>query len=54
MSYHTHRRALVDTQWVSERLHHPTIRVVEVDIDAAIYDVGHLPGAVRWSFWEDL
>ena len=54
MAYHTHRRALVDTQWVSERLHHPMIRVVEVDIDAATDDVGRLPGAVRWSFWEDL
>lgn len=49
-----HPQPLVSTQWVSEHLHDPTIRLIEIDLDPAVYATGHLPRAVLWSVWDDL
>ena len=32
----------------------PKVRLVEVDVDTAAYDTGHLPGAVGWNWKTDL
>jgi thiosulfate/3-mercaptopyruvate sulfurtransferase len=46
--------ALVDTQWLKENLSDPNVRVIEVDEDATVYDKDHIPGAIAWSWSDDL
>jgi thiosulfate/3-mercaptopyruvate sulfurtransferase len=50
MSNYAHPEMLVSTQWVSDNLTNPNIRVVEVDVDAAAYGEGHVPGAIAWAW----
>jgi thiosulfate/3-mercaptopyruvate sulfurtransferase len=38
--------ALVSTDWVAARLDDPGLRLLEVDVDTAAYERGHVPGAV--------
>ena len=45
---------LVSTQWVAEGLKDPKIRVIEVSVDAAAFDQGHIPGAVALNWFHDL
>src|SRR5260221_11567207 len=45
---------LVSTDWVSQHLNDGTIRVVEVDVDTAAYDQGHIPGAAGWNWTTQL
>ncbi len=45
---------LVSASWLSARLGSPGLRVVESDEDALLYDIGHLPGAVRIDWHKDL
>lgn len=45
---------LVDLRWLKEHANDPTVRLVEVDVDTALYEKGHLPGAVGWSWTTDL
>jgi thiosulfate/3-mercaptopyruvate sulfurtransferase len=46
--------ALVSTAWVAEHLHDPGIRLVESNEDILLYDVGHVPGAVKVDWHADL
>ncbi len=46
--------SLVATQWVEENLSNPKVRIVEVDVDSAAYETGHIPGAVGWNWKTDL
>jgi thiosulfate/3-mercaptopyruvate sulfurtransferase len=46
--------AFVDAAWVLENLDGDGVRVVEVDVSAANYNAGHLPGAVLWNAYSDL
>src|SRR4051794_38339506 len=46
--------ALVQADWLEEHLEDPSVRVIEIDVSTASYDVGHLPGAVLWSIYRDL
>lgn len=46
--------AVVETDWVAERLGDPSIRLVEVDEDTSLYAQGHIPGAVALDWWKDL
>ena len=46
--------SLVSTDWAAERLNDPGVRLVEVDVDTAAYEKGHLPGAVGWNWRNDL
>lgn len=43
--------ALVSTQWAADHLNDNDVRIVEVDVDTAQYDTGHIPGAVAFN-WE--
>ena len=45
---------LVSTEWVAENMRDPKVRLVEVDVDTAAYDTGHIPGSVAWNWKTDL
>ena len=45
---------LVSTDWVAENLDNPSVRVVESDEDVLLYDLGHIPGAVKIDWHVDL
>ncbi|MGH2458795.1 MAG: sulfurtransferase, partial [Chloroflexota bacterium] len=51
---YAHPQAIVDTAWVAEHLSDPKVRVVEVDVDTAAYDAGHVPGAIGWNWQTEL
>ncbi|MEP6729745.1 MAG: sulfurtransferase [bacterium] len=46
--------ALVGTQWVADRLTDPKVRVLESDEDVLLYEVGHIPGALKIDWHADL
>ena len=45
---------LVSTDWVAQHLNDAAIRIVEVDVDTAAYDQGHVPGAIGWNWTTEL
>ncbi len=45
---------LVTTDWLAERLSDPDVVVAEVDENPDLYDEGHIPGAVRLHWRDDL
>lgn len=45
---------LVSSEWLSAHLGHPEVKVVESDEDVLLYDVGHIPGAVKIDWHLDL
>jgi thiosulfate/3-mercaptopyruvate sulfurtransferase len=50
MSDYAHPEVLVTTNWVAQHTTDPGVRVVEVDVDAAAYEEGHVPGALAWQW----
>jgi thiosulfate/3-mercaptopyruvate sulfurtransferase len=56
MSEHSYARSdvLVSTDWVADHLGDPNVRIVESDEDVLLYEVGHIPGAVRIDWVSDL
>jgi thiosulfate/3-mercaptopyruvate sulfurtransferase len=46
--------ALVTTDWLAERLAQPGLVVAEVDENPDLYEEGHIPGAVKLHWKEDL
>jgi thiosulfate/3-mercaptopyruvate sulfurtransferase len=44
---------LVDTDWVAAHLNDPQVRIVESDEDVLLYEVGHIPGAVKLDWHTD-
>lgn len=51
---YAHPEALVSTEWVAEHLNDPNVRVLESNEDVLLYDVGHIPGAVKIDWQADL
>jgi thiosulfate/3-mercaptopyruvate sulfurtransferase len=47
-------QVLVDATWVEERLDDPKVALVEVDEDTSAYDKGHIRGAVKIDWKQDL
>jgi thiosulfate/3-mercaptopyruvate sulfurtransferase len=45
---------LVTTEWLAEHLNDETVVVAEVDENPDLYDQGHIPGAVKLHWREDL
>jgi thiosulfate/3-mercaptopyruvate sulfurtransferase len=45
---------LVEAQWVEDHLGDPSVRVVEVDENPALYAEAHVPGAVGFDWRTDL
>lgn len=54
MSDYKHPEALVSTQWVSEHLDDPSVRLVEVDVDTTAYEKGHIKNAAGWNWTSQL
>jgi thiosulfate/3-mercaptopyruvate sulfurtransferase len=54
MSEYAHPEVLVETEWVAQHLNDKNLRIVESDEDILLYDVGHLPGAVKIDWHTDL
>jgi thiosulfate/3-mercaptopyruvate sulfurtransferase len=50
MAGYAHPETLVDTDWVARHRSDSGVRVVEVDVDTAAYDQGHIPGAIVWNW----
>jgi thiosulfate/3-mercaptopyruvate sulfurtransferase len=44
----------VSTDWVARHLEDPAVRLVESDEDLLLYDLGHIPGAVKIDWVGDL
>jgi thiosulfate/3-mercaptopyruvate sulfurtransferase len=45
---------LVSTEWVAANLSNPDVRVLESDEDILLYDTGHIPGALKIDWIQDL
>src|SRR5687768_4928030 len=45
---------LVETDWVASHAKDAGLRLVEVDVDTAAYDQGHIEGAVGWNWQTQL
>jgi thiosulfate/3-mercaptopyruvate sulfurtransferase len=51
---YAHPDALVETDWVVTHSKDANVRLVEVDVDTAAYDQGHIEGAVGWNWQTQL
>jgi len=54
MAQYAHPEMLVETAWVAEHSKDAGIRLVEVDVDTAAYDQGHIAGAIAWNWTTQL
>ncbi len=50
----TFPQVLVETDWVAQHLEDKGLRIVESDEDVLLYEVGHVPGAVKIDWHVDL
>ncbi|MEP6619500.1 MAG: sulfurtransferase [bacterium] len=51
---YAHPEALVSTQWLADHLADPAVRILESDEDVLLYDMGHIPGALKVDWHNDL
>lgn len=51
---YAHPERLVTTDWLAQHLGTPGLVVVESDEDVLLYDIGHIPGAVKVDWHTDL
>ena len=54
LAQYAHPQRLVTTQWLADHLGQPDLVVVESDEDVLLYDSGHIPGAVKVDWHNDL
>ena len=54
MSDYANPDVLVSTQWVSDHLNDPGIKIMESNEDILLYDVGHIPGAIKIDWQTEL
>lgn len=54
MSQYAKPEVLVSTQWVADHLDDPNIRILESNEDVLLYDTGHIPGAVKIDWMDEL
>jgi thiosulfate/3-mercaptopyruvate sulfurtransferase len=45
---------LVSTEWVAQHRNDPAVRIVESDEDILLYDVGHIPSAIKVDWQSEL
>jgi thiosulfate/3-mercaptopyruvate sulfurtransferase len=50
-SDYAHPEVLVSTQWVADHLDDPNVLILESDEDIMLYELGHIPGALKLD-WE--
>jgi thiosulfate/3-mercaptopyruvate sulfurtransferase len=51
---YAHPEVLVSTEWVTQHLQDPKVRLIESNEDLLLYDTGHIPGAVKVDWTNDL
>ena len=51
---YAHPEVLVSTEWVARHLDDPAVRLIESNEDLLLYDTGHIPGAVKVDWTNDL
>jgi len=49
-----HPESIVETDWVAENLGQANLALVEVDVDTAAYEQGHINGAIGWNWTSQL
>ncbi len=54
MAEYAHPEVLLTTEWVKQNLSTTGVKLVEVDVDTAAYDTGHIPGAVGFNWQTQL
>lgn len=54
MAQYAHPEVLVSTQWVADQLDDPEVVIVESDEDILLYEIGHIPGAVKVDWQNEL
>ena len=54
MAEYAHPQVLVSTAWVAEHLNDPTVRIIESNEDILLYDVGHIPNAIKVDWQNEL
>jgi thiosulfate/3-mercaptopyruvate sulfurtransferase len=54
VSAYAQPQVLVSTDWVAQHLDDPNIRLVESNEDILLYDTGHIPGAVKIDWFNEL
>ena len=54
MAEYANPNSLVSTDWVAEHGSDAKVRLVEVDVDTAAYEQGHIAGAVGWNWQSQL
>src|SRR5437763_13498102 len=53
-SGYAHPEVLVDTSWVAEHLNDAHVRLIEASEDVLLYEIGHLPGALKLDWHVDV
>jgi thiosulfate/3-mercaptopyruvate sulfurtransferase len=51
---YVHPEVLVDTQWVADHLNDADVRLIEADEDVLLYEISHIPGAVKLDWHVDV
>src|SRR5688500_11131454 len=51
---YAHSEVLVSTEWVAEHKDDANVRLLESNEDVLLYDMGHIPGALKLDWHEDL
>jgi thiosulfate/3-mercaptopyruvate sulfurtransferase len=51
---YAHPEVLVSTEWVAGHLDDPAVRLMESDEDLLLYEIGHIPGAVKIDWVTEL
>ncbi len=54
MDDYAHPESVVTTEWVAAHLDDPSVRIVESDEDYLLYDISHIPGAVKVDWFTSL
>jgi thiosulfate/3-mercaptopyruvate sulfurtransferase len=52
--HYAHPEALVSTEWLASHLGDKAVRILESDEDVLLYDMGHIPGALKIDWHADL
>jgi thiosulfate/3-mercaptopyruvate sulfurtransferase len=51
---HAHSHRLVTTQWLSANIGAPGLKIIESNEDILLYDIGHVPGAIKIDWRTEL
>lgn len=54
LSHYANPEVLVSTEWLSENLTDPKLRIIESNEDQLLYSSGHIPGALEIDWARDL